>query len=214
MNLIFSRLWKTLTGNGSFPNSIFLTVHRKQVTVDDEVCILDIFDTAGQEVIINFFCHSQNILWMVKPIIDHRITNSNKLTCVHVHQVFSAVRDQYMRSGDGFLIVYSITVQESFDQAIELHQHILQVKDTDEVSVVLVGNKCDMSDSREVPVEKGKDLAAELNCPFFETSAKTNVNVKEIFESLVKEINNRRKDNNNTAGDKKTDRKRRKCILL
>eukprot|EP01125_Pyxidicula_operculata_P017592 TRINITY_DN616_c0_g1_i1.p1 TRINITY_DN616_c0_g1~~TRINITY_DN616_c0_g1_i1.p1 ORF type:complete len:195 (-),score=43.18 TRINITY_DN616_c0_g1_i1:89-673(-) len=151
--------------------------YRKQVTVDDEVCILDIFDTAGQEV-------------------------------------FSAVRDQYMRSGDGFLIVYSITVQESFDQAIELHQHILQVKDTDEVSVVLVGNKCDMSDSREVPVEKGKDLAAELNCPFFETSAKTNVNVKEIFESLVKEINNRRKDNNNTAGDKKTDRKRRKCILL
>jgi len=125
--------------------------YRKQVAIDAEECILDIFDTAGQED-------------------------------------FSAVRDQYMRTGDGFLCVYSITLQASFDEAINLHEHILRVKDADTVPFVLVGNKCDLEEDREVSTEKGQNLANDLKCPFLEASAKTRTNVVESFESLVREI--------------------------
>jgi GTPase KRas protein len=136
--------------------------YRKQVTIDNEECILDIFDTAGQED-------------------------------------FSAVRDQYMRTGDGFLCVYGITLQASFDEALSLHDHILRVKDSDEVPFVLVGNKCDLEEDREISYEKGQQLAKELKCPFLEASAKTRHNVVEAFETLVHEI--KRFRNQTTGSD-------------
>jgi len=51
--------------------------------------------------------------------------------------------------------------------------------------VVLIGNKCDMANERVVQLEEGKNLAEELGLEFFETSAKENINVKIVFESLV-----------------------------
>jgi len=98
------------------------------------------------------------------------------------------VRDSYMRTGDGFLCVYSVTLQASFDEAVNLHEHILRVKDAEEVPFVLVGNKCDLEDAREVKFEKGQGLANDLSCPFLEASAKTRYNVDESFTTLVKEI--------------------------
>lgn len=93
-----------------------------------------------------------------------------------------------MRTGDGFLCVYGITLQASFDEASSLHDHILRVKDSDEVPFVLVGNKCDLEEDREISYEKGQQLAKELKCPFLEASAKTRHNVVEAFETLVHEI--------------------------
>lgn len=63
-----------------------------------------------------------------------------------------------MRTGDGFLCVYSVTLQASFDEAVNLHEHILRVKDAEEVPFVLVGNKCDLEDAREVKTEKGQGI--------------------------------------------------------
>jgi len=101
---------------------------------------------------------------------------------------FAAVRDSYMRTGDGFLCVYSVTLQASFDEAINLHEHILRVKDVESVPFVLIGNKCDLEDAREVTYEKGQGLANDLSCPFLEASAKTRINVDECFTTLVREI--------------------------
>eukprot|EP01130_Rhizamoeba_saxonica_P005226 TRINITY_DN2096_c0_g1_i1.p1 TRINITY_DN2096_c0_g1~~TRINITY_DN2096_c0_g1_i1.p1 ORF type:complete len:211 (-),score=59.14 TRINITY_DN2096_c0_g1_i1:53-643(-) len=155
--------------------------YRKQVTIDNEECILDIFDTAGQED-------------------------------------FAAVRDQYMRTGDGFICVYSITLQNSFDEAITLHDHILRVKDEDDVPFVLVGNKCDLVEQREVPTEKGQSLANELNCPFLEASAKTRQNVVEVFEAIVREIKTKRNDDVSSATSGETSKPKKKkggpCSLL
>jgi len=152
--------------------------YRKHVTVDNNECLLDIYDTAGQED-------------------------------------FSAVRDQYMRTGDGFLCVYSITHLASFTEVSHLHDHILRVKDKEQVPFVLVGNKCDLEELREVSKEKGQELANKLKCKFLETSAKDRVNVADCFYDLVREIHKYRllhvpKENT----DVKPASRKKNCSLL
>lgn len=85
-----------------------------------------------------------------------------------------------MKNGQGFILVYSITSQASFNDLIELRDQILRVKDTPNVPMVLVGNKCDLEDERVVSKERGQALAREFNCTFMETSAKNRVNVDEV----------------------------------
>jgi len=137
--------------------------YRKQVTIDDETCLLDILDTAGQEE-------------------------------------YSAMRDQYMRTGQGFILVYAITSRTSFDEIASFREQILRVKDKDKVPMVLVGNKCDLETERQVTTGEGQDLAKSFGCPFFESSAKLRINVEETFYQLVREI---RKESKADDGGKK-----------
>jgi small GTP-binding protein len=60
------------------------------------------------------------------------------------------MREQYMRTGEGFVLVYSITARESFEEINQFHQQILRVKDKDNFPMVLVGNKCDLEFERQV----------------------------------------------------------------
>jgi GTPase SAR1 family protein len=60
------------------------------------------------------------------------------------------MREQYMRSGEGFLLVYSITSRASFEEISPFYQQILRVKDRDSFPVVIVANKDDLDDGREV----------------------------------------------------------------
>lgn len=62
------------------------------------------------------------------------------------------MREQYMRTGEGFLIIYSIASRASFDEIMQYQQQILRVKDRDAFPMVLVGNKSDLEDEREVSV--------------------------------------------------------------
>ncbi|CAG8774490.1 6507_t:CDS:2, partial [Cetraspora pellucida] len=127
--------------------------YRKQCVIDDEVALLDVLDTAGQE--------------------EYR----------HV-----AMREQYMRTGEGFLLVYSITSRNSFDEISTFHQQILRVKDKDYFPTIVVANKCDLEMERQVSGQEGRELAKNFNCRFIETSAKQRINVDEAFYNLVREI--------------------------
>ena len=60
------------------------------------------------------------------------------------------MREQYMRTGEGFLLVYSITSRQSFEEITTFQQQILRVKDKDYFPMVVVGNKCDLEGDREV----------------------------------------------------------------
>nr|CAH7744144.1 unnamed protein product [Callosobruchus chinensis] len=51
------------------------------------------------------------------------------------------MREQYMRSGEGFLLVFSVTERSSFDEIYKFHRQILRVKDRDEFPMLMVGNK-------------------------------------------------------------------------
>ncbi len=103
---------------------------------------------------------------------------------------YSAMRDQYMRTGQGFILVYAVTSRSSFDEIAAFREQILRVKDKDKNPMVLVGNKCDLELERQVTTQEGQDLAKSFQCPFFESSAKTRVNVEEGFYALVREIRN------------------------
>lgn len=68
---------------------------------------------------------------------------------------YSAMREQYMRTGEGFLLVYSITSRQSFEEIMTFQQQILRVKDKDYFPIIVVGNKCDLGKERAVTVEGG-----------------------------------------------------------
>lgn len=84
--------------------------YRKQCMIDEEVALLDVLDTAGQE---EYSCVS-----LARPM--SAILRSLTLC------VYSAMREQYMRTGEGFLLVYSITSRNSFDEIGTFHQQILR----------------------------------------------------------------------------------------
>lgn len=101
---------------------------------------------------------------------------------------FSSMQDQWMRDGKGFLLVYNITSRPTFEEVSNLYDKILRTKDTDKVPIVLVGNKCDLKDERQVKTEEGAALAKTWVCPFFEASAKKKINNEACFFELVREI--------------------------
>ena len=71
------------------------------------------------------------------------------------------MREQYMRTGEGFLLVYSINSRQSFEEISTFQQQILRVKDRDYFPMVVVGNKCDLENEREV-TRQGTSVGARL----------------------------------------------------
>lgn len=124
------------------------------------------------------------------------------------------MRDQYIRTGQGFLIVYSVASKSSFEAVTNFRDQILRVKDEEAYPMVILGNKCDLTDEeREVQTNEGKELAKQLGCPFLETSAKARINVEEAFYEVVREV---RKWNSNSPepdGPVKPQKKKRCSIL-
>jgi len=98
----------------------------------------------------------------------------------------SARREQFIFAAHAFVLVYSITSRESFLELEELRQEILRIKGTDSVPMVLVGNKSDLENERQVLLAEGTDVAERYSCPFFEASAKLRINVDELFYQAVR----------------------------
>ncbi|XP_010003327.1 PREDICTED: GTP-binding protein Rit2 [Chaetura pelagica] len=118
---------------------------------------------------------------------------------------FTAMRDQYMRGGEGFIICYSITDRQSFQEAAEFKELIYRVRHTYDIPLVLVGNKTDLEEFRQVSTEEGMSLAREYSCSFFETSAALRFYIDDVFHGLVREI--RRKESSLPMLEKKMKRK-------
>merc|ERR1719486_940185 len=123
---------------------------------------------------------------------------------------FRSMRDQWIRTGDGFLLVYSIISADTFHEIQKLHEHILHSKDLETAPIVVVGNKCDLDAERQVTAQQGKDLAELWGVPFFEASAKTKKNNRVCFYEVVREIQRL----NKPKEPLKQSKKRKICTIL
>lgn len=163
-------------------------------------------------------CNANANVMLTQPaplVLSHRnVTSISDIRRLEIldtagTEQFTAMRDLYMKNGQGFVLVYSITAQGTFNDLQDLREQILRVKDADEVPLVLVGNKCDLEDERVVGKDQGQSLAKMFgNCAFLETSAKSKLNVNEIFYDLVRQINR------SSPGTTKKQGKKGGCALL
>ena len=137
---------------------------------------------------------------------------------------YAALRDQYMRNGDGYAIIYSITSTTSFLEANGFREQLYRVLDkemSEHLPIALVGNKCDLESERQVPTDEAKKLAEEWNVLFFETSAKNKINITETFQALVKDVQASRKQEDTAQAssqpgqkDKPTHKGTKRCALF
>ncbi|PSR75200.1 ras family-domain-containing protein [Coniella lustricola] len=120
---------------------------------------------------------------------------------------YGALREQWIRQNELFVIVFDVTRRSSFEAAEKLFEEVIQTKHKlDETRrrpddlpfapslVILVGNKCDLDTRREIGTHEGTALAKKLGCGFIETSAKLGTNVEEAFFSVVRADRRRKRD--------------------
>ena len=132
---------------------------------------------------------------------------------------YTALRDQWIRDGEGFVLVYSITSRSSFSRIPKFYNQIQRVKDSVNAGsptsaggylsspisptmssfsgpapVMLVGNKSDRVTEREVSTQEGNALAKDLGCDFVEASAKNNINVDKAFYDVVRKLRKQRQE--------------------
>eukprot|EP01091_Cochliopodium_minus_P013569 TRINITY_DN43_c0_g1_i12.p1 TRINITY_DN43_c0_g1~~TRINITY_DN43_c0_g1_i12.p1 ORF type:complete len:187 (+),score=60.67 TRINITY_DN43_c0_g1_i12:58-618(+) len=122
---------------------------------------------------------------------------------------FTAMRDLYMKDGQGFVLVYSIVAKSTFTDLNDIRDQIVRVKDTDDFPSILVGNKCDLDEQRVVSKNEAQELSSKWKSSYMEASAKTSTNIQELFLDLIRQIN--KKEGPST---KKGEKKKGGCNLL
>lgn len=102
---------------------------------------------------------------------------------------FRSLTSSYYRGAQGVILVYDVTRPETFKDLKEIWLKELEIyADLDDLILMVVGNKIDLQPDRQVSTEEGAQLAKELSALFMESSAKTKVGIKAIFEELVRKI--------------------------
>ena len=126
---------------------------------------------------------------------------------------YQTMLDTWINSADGFILVYSIDNKESFESTKTRYDRIMKLKEGQKVSIIVVGNKCDLEDKRQVSKEEAENYCNTNNIGFLEASALNTINVKESFLCVARgllQINFPEKYNN--KGDSNNARKRCYCF--
>ncbi|EAL72419.1 Ras GTPase [Dictyostelium discoideum AX4] len=131
-------------------------LYRKQCLIDDQVYMLDILDTAGQDEL-------------------------------------NAIRNHWIKSCEGFILVYSVTSRSSFDQIQSFLDQIKFLK-SEKVPIIMIANKSDLDDERQVTYQEGENFANRFGMSFMEVSAKYKLNIDEVFNQIAQHCVKRRCD--------------------
>ncbi|KAM9961378.1 hypothetical protein ACTFIR_004218 [Dictyostelium discoideum] len=131
-------------------------LYRKQCLIDDQVYMLDILDTAGQDEL-------------------------------------NEIRNHWIKSCEGFILVYSITSRSSFDKIQSFLDQIKFLK-SEKVPIIMIANKSDLDNERQVTFEEGENFANRFGLSFMEVSAKYKLNIDEVFNQIAQHCVKRRSD--------------------
>ena len=135
---------------------------------------------------------------------------------------FNAINESYYRRADAILLIYDITQRNSFDTIKEYYCPKIKDLCKENIPIILLGNKADLEDKREVTIDEGAGLALERNLKFKETSCLKNENVADAFEALIelwnfenhkkkkKENKEKEKEKGKKKGKEKEKKKERK----
>ncbi len=99
---------------------------------------------------------------------------------------FKPLLPNYFKGGQGSLVVFDVTDPETFNNVEEWAKQVRQY--CGDIPIILVGNKIDLSSERKVEREAATALANKLNVSYFESSAKENIMVEDIFTFLASQI--------------------------
>ncbi|XP_055485069.1 ras-related protein Rab-3B isoform X2 [Psammomys obesus] len=133
------------------------------------------------------FVSTVGIDFKVKTVYRHEKRVKLQIWDTAGQERYRTITTAYYRGAMGFILMYDITNEESFN-AVQDWATQIKTYSWDNAQVILVGNKCDMEEERVVPTEKGRLLAEQLGFDFFEASAKENISVRQAFERLVDAI--------------------------
>ena len=102
---------------------------------------------------------------------------------------YRSLTSMYYKGAKGAIFVYDISSKISFEN---IDKWLIEMKKTadENIKIILIGNKCDLIEKREVKEDDGKIKAKDLNVPFMETSALNCINVEKAFNCLIEEIAN------------------------
>jgi len=162
--------------------------YKENFMVDDEPTNLEILDTAGQDNVIG-------------------------------------TRDQYYKNAEGFIFVYSVSDRLSMQDVEERIQGLKLSRGIDDDAslppMIIIGNKCDLStettidggEVRKISKEDGEKLVRKYGVLFEETSAKANINVKKIFEDVLRELKKQEAATAEQAAAP-SKKKRRSCSIM
>ena len=100
---------------------------------------------------------------------------------------YKAITSAYYKGAKGAFIVYDITRKESFDNVTKWAEQLKSTADKN-LTIIIVGNKTDLEDQRQVTSEEGQNKANELESAFIETSAASGSNLDKAFEMMINEV--------------------------
>ena len=106
------------------------------------------------------------------------------------HERFKTITAAYYKGAHGIIIAYDITQRDSFT-SVQNWMHEIEKHAGDNISRILVGNKCDLDSQRAVSTEEGREMDDHYNIRFLETSARDSKNVEQAFIMMAREIKNR-----------------------
>lgn len=123
-----------------------------------------------------------------QTVIDNNVAVVDILDTAAQDELQTTLKEQCLTHGEGYIGVYSIDDEKSYQN---LRKHLLELKrirNTDRVPIVIVGNKLDLFQDRQVSTMEGVALAREFDCPFYETSAANRINVEDVFNGVIRQI--------------------------
>ena len=98
---------------------------------------------------------------------------------------YKSINSQYYKKADGCLLVYDITKKETFEEIKGYFYEQIQEKCKEDIKIIILGNKTDLEEERQVSTEEGSNFAAEKGYMFLETSCLQNRFVADSFETLI-----------------------------